>query len=225
MKTFISKISVAAAVLFVVAGAYSQQSKDLTVSLPDSGKLDEKGGPAGDGWVSLISSLDDWNAEPEYWKLEEGVLHGKSEGGKEHHHGWTKKEYGDFELHAVIRMSGEGANSGVCIRLNPTSPDNAPGYQIDMGPGYWGCLWEERRASMVQAFPKVQADKLVKEGDWNHYYIKAKGHHIEAWLNGVKTIDTVHNEGFEKGAIGFQLCHGNKTTIVDVKTLLIREAK
>ena len=206
--------------------AVAQQATELTESLPAEGKLDEKGEPVGDGWSSLIAKLDGWNADDQYWKLADGVLHGdKTDGGKLHDHAWTKKEYGDFELHAVIKMNGKGANSGVCIRLKPTNADNAPGYQVDMGPGYWGCLWEERKAGMVQKFPKELADKLVKANDWNHYYVKANGHHIEAWLNGVKTIDIVHKEGHAKGSIGFQLCHGKKNTIVDVKTLLIREAK
>ena len=65
------------------------------------------------------------------------------------------------QLQAVLRMTGKEANSGVCIRINPTSFDDAPGYQVDMGPGYWGCLWEERRAGMVQKYPAEQADKLV----------------------------------------------------------------
>jgi hypothetical protein len=204
---------------------WAAQATDLTPSLPTEGKLDAKGNPKGTGWVSLISSLDEWNAEPEYWSLKDGILHGESTGGPKHHHGWTKSTYGDFELHAVIKMQGEGANSGVCIRLNPTDPDYAPGYQVDMGPGYWGCLWEEKRAGMVQKFPEDLADKLVHANDWNHYYIRARGHRIEAWLNGVKTIDMVHPDGFSEGAIGFQLCHGKKTTIVDIKTLLIKQAK
>ncbi|MFT4551321.1 MAG: hypothetical protein ACI9UA_002561 [Pseudoalteromonas tetraodonis] len=205
--------------------AVAQQAKDLTKSLPAEGKLDDKGKPLGEGWSSLIAKLDGWNAEKQYWTLVDGILHGEKDGGKLHDHAWTEKEYGDFELHAVIKMSGKGANSGVCIRLKPTNADNAPGYQVDMGPGYWGCLWEERKSGMVQKFPKDLADKLVKANDWNHYYIKANGHHIEAWLNGVKTIDIVHKEGHAKGSIGFQLCHGKKNTIVDVKTLLIRETE
>ncbi|MEP6584778.1 MAG: family 16 glycoside hydrolase, partial [Ginsengibacter sp.] len=91
--------------------------------------------------------------------------------------------------------------------------------------GYWGCLWEEKRAGMVQKFPEGLADKLVKKQDWNHYYIIAKVHHIQAWLNGVNTIDTIHNAGFEEGSIGFQLCHGDKHTILDVKSLYIKEIK
>lgn len=115
-------------------------------------------------------------------------------------------------------VGDSNANSGVCIRINPTSWDNVPGYPVDMGKGYWGSLWEERRAEMVQKFPDTLAQKLVRQNDWNHYYIIAKGHHIQAWLNGVKTIDIVHDAGFLEGNIGFQLCHYHNQTAVDVKS-------
>jgi hypothetical protein len=91
-----------------------------------------------------------------------------------------------------------------------------------MGAGYWGCLWEDKRDKMVQKFPRPLADKLVKHDDWNHYYVIAKGHHIQAWLNGVKTIDTVHERGFVEGSFGFQLAHGKRHTKLDVKTLLMK---
>lgn len=58
-----------------------------------------------------------------------------------HHYSYTKKSYADFELNVMIKMVGvEDANSGVCIRINPTSWDGAPGYQVDMGKGYWASL-------------------------------------------------------------------------------------
>ena len=196
----------------------------LKVTLPKNGKL-IAGKPVGKNWISLLPSLEGWNVDTNYWHLSNGVLHGDYPGGKLHNYTWTKKQYKDFELQAVVRLDGKEANSGVCIRIQPTDADNAPGYQVDMGPGYWGCLWEERKAGMVQKFPEDLADKLVKSKDWNHYYIIAEGHHIQAWLNGVKTIDTVHAAGFDTGSIGFQLCHGDKHTIVDVKSLYIKETR
>lgn len=196
----------------------------VQTTLPKGGRLiNDK--PIGKGWVNLIASLDDWNASKPYWILNNGILHGDYNGGQYHNYAYTKTIYTNYELNAVVRMSGREANSGVCIRIKPTSADNVPGYQVDMGPGYWGCLWEERRAGMVQQYPKELADKLVRENDWNHYYIIANGHHIQAWLNDVKTIDTVHLAGFSDGAIGLQLCHGDKHTIVDVKTLSLREIR
>ena len=37
---------------------------------------------------------------------------------------------------------------------------------------------------------------------WNHYYVRALGHHIQAWLNGVKTFDTIDEKGALSGKIG-----------------------
>jgi hypothetical protein len=201
-----------------------QQDTTLKITLPKEGEL-VNGKPIGKNWNNLLVSLGDWNADKNYWKLENGSLHGDYPGGKLHNYAWTKKNFKDFELNAMVKLDGQNPNSGVCIRIHPVDADNVPGYQVDMGEGYWGCLWEEKRAGMVQKFPESAARKLVKDKDWNHYYVRAKGHHIEAWLNGVKTIDMVHAEGFEDGAIGFQLCHADHHTVLDVKSLYIRELK
>ncbi|MEO8404294.1 MAG: DUF1080 domain-containing protein [Chitinophagaceae bacterium] len=194
-------------------------------TLPSNGEfINNK--PVGAGWVNLLDSPVNWNAEKQYWQWKNKILHGEAKGDTVHHYSWTSKIYADFELNVLIKMTGgEDANSGVCIRIHPTNWDNVPGYQVDMGKGYWGSLWEERRADMVQKYPDSLAAKLVKTNDWNHYYIIAKGHHIQAWLNGVKTIDIVHDAGFTDGNIGFQLCHERRYTVVDIKSLYIREIK
>lgn len=199
--------------------------KEIPQALPAAGKLSD-GKPSGEGWQQLLANdLSGWKHTPSFWSLKEGVLKGDYQGGAKHEYLYSEKEYGDFELHAVVKMSGEGANSGVCIRTKPTDTDNVPGYQVDMGPGFWGCLWDERRDGMVAAYPKALADKLVKADDFNHYYVIARGPHIQAWLNGVKTIDVVHPRGIPSGSLAFQLCHGKKRTQLDVKSLWIRELK
>jgi hypothetical protein len=195
----------------------------LKQTLPKAGKM-HNNKPIGKGWINLLQSPADWNFENNFWQFADTSFHGAMGKEKEHHYSYTKKTYKDFELNVMIRMVGdENANSGVCIRINPTNWDNAPGYQVDMGKGYWGSLWEERRANMVQKYPDALVQQLVHQNDWNHYYIIAKGHHIQAWLNGVKTIDIVHDAGFLEGNIGFQLCHYHSATAVDVKSLYIRE--
>lgn len=40
-----------------------------------------------------------------------------------------------------------------------------------------------------------------------------------------KKIVLSHSAGFSEGSIGFQLCHGDKHTVLDVKTFYIREIK
>ena len=203
----------------------AQPDLSLKNTLPKEGKL-VRNKPLGKGWINMLRSADDWLFENNFWQLGDNTLHGTIGKEKEHHYGYTKTSYRDFELNVMIKMVGDDdANSGVCIRINPTNWDNAPGYQVDMGKGYWGSLWEERRGNMVQKFPDSLVSKIVKKNDWNHYYIVAKGHHIQAWLNGVKTIDIVHDAGFTEGRIGFQLCHMHNPTVVDIKSLYIREIK
>lgn len=226
VKAYISyRLLIPALLTILNFSAFAQQDTTLKNTLPRSGKMVHDK-PVGKGWINLLSSASNWNFEDKYWQLNNNTLHGEMGKEKEHHYSYTKKTYSDFELNVEIKMVGdENANSGVCIRLHPTSWDDAPGYQVDMGKGYWGSLWEERRAGMVQKYPDSLVTKIVKHNDWNHYYIIAKGHHIEAWLNGVKTIDMVHDAGFADGNIGFQLCHMHNPTVVDVKALYIREIK
>lgn len=195
----------------------------LKTTLPGAGKM-KHDKPKGNGWVNLLQSPADWNFETAYWRFTDSSFHAEMGNEKEHHYSYTKKSYKDFELNVMIRMVGDSnTNSGVCIRINPTNFDNAPGYQVDMGKGYWGSLWEERRGNMIQKYPDALVKKLVHQNDWNHYYIIARGHHIQAWLNGVKTIDIIHEGGFLEGSIGFQLCHYHSQTSVDIKSLYIRE--
>ena len=180
----------------------------------------------GPGWTKLFDGedLSGWKYEPEYWSNAAGVLTGKTPGTPKHHYAYTEKHYGNFELHAKVRMTGENGNSGVCIRTRPTSFDDVPGYQVDMGDGFWGCLWEERRDGMVGKYSKADADKIVEKDDWNEYYVLARGPHIQAWLNGVPTIDAYHPRGFADGAIAFQLCHGkNRKFTASFKDVYIRE--
>lgn len=195
----------------------------LKKTLPGAGKMKD-GKPKGKGWINLLLSPGEWNFENTYWRFTDSSFHGEMGKEKEHHYSYTKKSYKDFELNVLIRMVGDSnANSGVCVRINPTNFDNAPGYQVDMGKGYWGSLWEERRSNMVQKYPDAMVKRLVQQNNWNHYYIIARGHHIQAWLNGVKTIDIIHDAGFLEGSVGFQLCHYHSQTAVDVRSLYIRE--
>lgn len=180
--------------------------------------------PTGPDWFPLLNGRDlaGWKAEPEFWQAEDGgILHGHTPGTPDHHYAYTTNSYGDFELHADVKLIGN--NSGICIRIAPTSFDNVPGYQVDMGEGYWGCLWDERGRGMIAHFSKEDAAKLVKQEDWNHYYVRAEGHHIQAWLNGVKTIDLMDEKGLLTGPIGFQLCHGTgKVTDASFKNVVVR---
>ncbi len=193
----------------------------LVFTLPEEGML-SSGKPAGQGWENLLTNSKDWKFETDYWKFINGRVRGESKGG-DYHYALTKKSYKNFELQAVLKMTGSSTNSGVGLRLQPKSLNEVHGYQADMGSGYWGCLWEEGGEGMLDEFPQKHVGRLVKESDWNHYYIKVEGEHIQAWLNGVQTINYKSASRFKEGPVGFELCHGQRHTILEVKTFLIRE--
>ena len=193
----------------------------LLRNLPDQGKLVENK-PIGVGWVDLLKKMDNWEYEKDYWNIKRGNIIGSSEGG-DHHFCWTKESYDDFEAHLVFKLTGASANSGFGIRLKPVSYSNVPGYQIDMGSSYWGSLWEEGGDGMVDQFNPKYVDRFLNYNDWNHYYVEAKGNHIKAWLNGVSTIDVIHENGPIDGRLGFELCNGPKQTRLEVRALYVRK--
>lgn len=198
------------------------RAEDASAAKPDEAVLK----PVGEHWLPLFNgkNLEGWKAEPEFWKWEDGILHGITPGTAQHHYAYTETNYADFELHADVKLIGN--NSGVCIRIAPENFDSVPGYQVDMGEGYWACLWEEHGRGKVVSYPAADAAKIVKKDDWNHYYIRAQGHHIQAWLNGVKTIDIVDEKGRLTGPIGFQLTHGvGKMTDASFKNVVFRLIK
>ena len=170
----------------------------------------KNGKPVTRGWKSLFDgkTLDGWMGEKGYWEIKDGAIVGTSPPGTPHHHYLlSTQDYSDFLLHIDVKLVGY--NSGVCIRIAPENYDSVPGYQVDMGDGYWGCLWEEhKRSKRVFAYPKEDADKILHHDDWNHYFVRAVGHHITIYLNSVKTADGDDPEGLLSGPLGFQLCHG-----------------
>lgn len=184
------------------------------------------GKPIAKGWKSIFDgkTLKGWRLEKGYWQVKDGAIVGDKGGDTPHHHYlFTDKDYSDFEMHIDVKMVGY--NSGVCCRIQPTSFDDVPGYQVDMGDGYWGCLWDEHhRQKKIFDFPKEEAEKILRKEDWNHYYFKCVGSHVAIYLNGVKTAEGEDPGGFPSGPIGFQLCHGGNT-VASFKNIYVKLLK
>ena len=184
------------------------------------------GKPMAKGWISLFDgkSLRGWVGEKGYWSVKDGAIVGdKGKTTPHHHYMFSTKDYSDFEMHIDCKMTGY--NSGVCCRIQPKSFDDVPGYQVDMGEGYWGCLWDEHhRQKKILDFPADEANKILRKGDWNHYYFRCAGPHVTIFLNGVKTGEVDDPGGFPSGPLGFQLCHGDNT-VASFKNIYIKLLK
>ncbi len=165
------------------------------------------------------------------WRIEDGALVAGSLENKQEKNNFlaTEKKYGDFELTLKWKLEGtEGfVNGGVQFRT-VRIPDHheVSGYQADLGKGYDGALYDEsrRKKMLAQPTPEVLAKAQKPLGEWNDYRIRAEGNRIQIWLNGVQTVDYTETEpGIDlTGIIAVQI-HGNATSIVSYKDLMIEE--
>ena len=174
------------------------------------------------GWEGNIESV---------WRVEDGALTAGSLAKKQEKNDFlaTTKEYSNFELTVKWKLEGtEGfVNGGIQFRTKRIpNHHEVSGYQADLGAGYDGALYDESRRNKILAKPS--ADILAKAakpvGQWNEYRILANGPRIQLWLNGVQTVDYTETEPNipQSGIIAVQI-HGNATSIVQYKDLLIKE--
>ena len=164
------------------------------------------------------------------WHIEEGVLVGGSltEAVPHNYFLTTKKSYDDFVLRLKFKLqSSEGfKNAGVQFRSQRLSDPayEMIGYQADLGPGYYGALYDESRRKEVLVGPdSVVASNIIKEDQWNDYEIRAEGKHIQLFLNGQKTVDYTEPDDSipQEGLIGLQIHGGGKTQVAYKDIVLI----
>ncbi len=169
----------------------------------------------GHGFVSIFDgrTLNGWDGDPTFWRVENGVIVAESTLEKPVKQNtflvWRGGAPGDFELTIDYRMT-PGANSGVQYR-SVILPDIGrwvmKGYQADLdgANAYTGQIYEERgRAflAMRGAFARVRGaaaedrtligslgddaalKALLRPNDWNTLHIIARGNTIIHLVNG-----------------------------------------
>lgn len=150
------------------------------------------------GWTTTGSAV---------WKAESGILKGGQDGDSSR---WglilTEKTYRDFDLSLDFKIDEHGKyNSGVYLR-HQQGTTRRRGYQVNIGRGAAGEPVGLYLDEWLDEGDKE--DKIRKPLDWNQLRIRARGVHIETWLNGEKIVDyTDPNpapELLQSGAIAFQ---------------------
>ena len=178
-------------------------------------------------------TLDGWEGDAQWWRVEDGTITGGSRTEKIPHNYFiaTTKAAQNFDLRLKLKLTGDPKtgliNSGVQIRSQRV-PDNTEmsGYQVDAGDGWWGKLYDESRRNKVvgQAADLAAATAAVKSGEWNEYRVRAEGPHIQSWINGVVSLDYTEAESNipQDGFIGIQI-HAGGVALVQVKDVTIDE--
>jgi putative heme-binding domain-containing protein len=177
-------------------------------------------------------TLNGWQipaGEEKWWKVQDGAITGGSLAQDPGTNLFlaTAKEYGNFELKFKVRIvKGEGfMNSGMQVRSSRL-PDGKgmKGYQVDVGTGYWGDLYDEHRRDkkIAGAMDPEALKAVVKDWDWNEYRVVCDGPRMRSWINGVLTFDYTEQEKNIPlaGLIGLQVHSGGKC-LVQAKDITI----
>ena len=165
------------------------------------------------------------------WRIEKGAIVGGSlkETVPKNNFLCTQRNYTNFLLTLKFKLIGNSGfiNAGVQFRsqrlANPAH--EMIGYQADIGPGYWGSLYDESRRNKTLAQPdSTRMVRLVKVDEWNDYQIRCENRHIQIFLNGEPTVDYIESDPSlpQSGLIGLQI-HGGGKAEVYYKDIVLTE--
>ena len=189
----------------------------LPAALADSSSSDFFNGKDLEGWEGLTK----------YWSVKDGAIVGYTPEDPRHNTFLcSKKKYGDFELKFQVRLTGKSGNSGVQIRSKLVNPEKFVVYgpQADMGQQYWGSLYGEGIGGMMKASDADVVKRVLKQDDFNDYYIKCVGKHVTIKLNGATTVDDDFPKMEAEGIIAWQL-HAGGPMEVTFRNIQFRELK
>lgn len=181
-------------------------------------------------------SLQGWDGDPQFWRIEDGALVGQTTTEKQPKQNtfliWRGGTPGDFELRLDFRLTG--FNSGIQFR-SIELPDikwAMKGYQADMDgeQRYTGQIYEERgrgflamrgqfayigenqKPAVVASLGDANELKAAIHADgWNSLHLIARGNTIEQVLNGrlmSMLIDDDKSGRRMDGLIGIQVHRG-----------------
>ena len=169
-----------------------------------------------DGWEKLFNGKDlsgfvQLNGKAPF-RVENGVLIGKSVVGSSSSFLATERDFGDFILEFDV-ICDSSLNSGVQFR-SESRPDyltgRVHGYQCEIDPSeraWSGGIYDEaRRGWLVNLQGHGLGRAAYNKEGWNRYRVEAFGDTIRIWLNGVNTAHLLDNMT-KKGFIAFQI-HG-----------------
>jgi putative membrane-bound dehydrogenase-like protein len=156
------------------------------------------------------SDLTGWTGEGDVWSVEGEEIVGKTVAGLPHNSFLISDlELGDFRLSFEVLLVNDEGNSGVQFRSHAEGAE-VWGYQADIGPDWWGKLYEEHGRALLW---EDSAEQAVRRGEWNEYVIEARGAHLRTWINSEPSVDLEDPEGARSGRIALQVHSGGPTEV------------
>ncbi len=138
------------------------------------------------------NSFDGWEGVNEFFRIENGAIVAGSleKPVPQNEFLCTVKRFNNFRLKLETKLVGEDTNAGIQFHTERIPDDNEViGYQADIGPGYWGGIYDEsRRNRMLVTADTEQIDRILKLNDWNIYELDAIGPNFRIAINGEQTV-------------------------------------
>lgn len=156
------------------------------------------------------TDLSGWTGAQHLWSVQDGQIVGKTQGLD--HNEFLISDFltRDFSFSVEVKLVDDAGNSGIQFRSRTMESGEVAGYQADIGPGWWGKLYEEHGRNLLW---KKSGKEHVNAGEWNLYRIEAIGSRIRTWINGHLCVDLDDPEGSREGIIALQLHSGRATEI------------
>jgi len=160
------------------------------------------------GWTQLNGTAT--------YRVEKGVIIGKTKVGSPNSFLCSDKLYGNFDLKFEVKVDN-GLNSGVQIRSQtkdgPKGRVNGPQVEIESSGkngAESGYIYGEAAGGWMTPKAKLIPHKHFKDEQWNAYRVLAQGARIQVWINGTQISDLTDEgklKSHPKGLIGLQV-HG-----------------
>ncbi|MFO0881756.1 MAG: PVC-type heme-binding CxxCH protein [Gemmataceae bacterium] len=149
--------------------------------------------------------LTGWVGDPKLWRVEDGMIVGRSPGLKRNEFLRSRMIASDFRLSLKVKLTPNKENSGIQFRSEDLPGGEVKGPQADAGAGWWGKLYEEHGRGLLW---KESGEKHVKPDEWNDYVIEAVGSRVRTWINGKLCVDLDDPQLARRGLFAFQLHSG-----------------
>ncbi|MDO4573744.1 MAG: DUF1080 domain-containing protein [Planctomycetia bacterium] len=202
-----------------------------------------------EGFVSLFDgkTMDGWDGDPKFWRVEEGCLTGEStpENQVEHNSFLILRKVAnprDFTIVFDFRMS-KGCNSGLSFRAKETAgkPWNILGTHADIfdHEKHLGTIYRDgvlawrgervavapgRKITVKETFGTAQVLlEAIDRYGWNTFRLEVLGGHMTLWINGVKMAE-VQDDSIKPphGVMGLQM-HRGPAMKIQVKNVFYKE--
>ena len=164
-------------------------------------------------------NLSNWRGNEKLWSVDGNEIVGKTKGLSKNEFLVSEYSVGDFHLKLEVKLVANTGNSGIQFRSQQTE-NGMLGYQADVGPGWWGKLYEEEGRALLW---DKSGESHVKNGEWNLYEVRAQGSKIQTWINGQLCVDLDDPKGAKRGIMALQLHSGGPTEVrfrnVEIKVL------